>query len=141
MFLLSKVVRTNFFMQYCLTFSRNSHKCIYRNNIYIILHSHNSICKTSLVDMKLPVSVVLERWSSIGRNLATVAVYKSVLIVADTSDIIIFCFFFYNVTRFRIFLHGWARILYLEAKVILCHTLVTDQIVTSMTTCICRAEK
>ena len=30
---------------------------------------------------------------------------------------------------------------YLEAKVILCHTLVTDQIVTSMTTCIMRAEK
>ena len=28
--------------------------------IYIILHSLNSICKTSLVDMKLPVSVVLE---------------------------------------------------------------------------------
>ena len=31
MFLLSKVVRTNLFIQYCLTFSRNSHKCIYRN--------------------------------------------------------------------------------------------------------------
>ena len=30
MFLLSKVVRTNLFIQYCLTFSRNSHKCIYR---------------------------------------------------------------------------------------------------------------
>ena len=28
--------------------------------IYIILHSLNSICKTSLVAMKLPVSVVLE---------------------------------------------------------------------------------
>ena len=31
MFLLSKVVRTNLFIQYCLTFSRNSHKCIYRS--------------------------------------------------------------------------------------------------------------
>ena len=30
MFLLSKVVGTNLFIQYCLTFSRNSHKCIYR---------------------------------------------------------------------------------------------------------------
>ena len=29
MFLLSKVVRTNLFIQYCLTFSGNSHKCIY----------------------------------------------------------------------------------------------------------------
>ena len=28
--------------------------------MYIILHSLNSICKTSLVDIKLPVSVVLE---------------------------------------------------------------------------------
>ena len=33
MFLLSKVVRTNLFIQYCLTFSRNSHKCIYRHFI------------------------------------------------------------------------------------------------------------
>ena len=32
MFLLSKVVRANLFIQYCLTFSRNSHKCIYRLN-------------------------------------------------------------------------------------------------------------
>ena len=31
MFLLSKVVRTNLFIQYCLTFSRNLHKCIYRH--------------------------------------------------------------------------------------------------------------
>ena len=31
MFLLSKVVGTNLFIQYCLTFSRNSHKCIYRS--------------------------------------------------------------------------------------------------------------
>ena len=34
MFLLSKVVRTNLFIQYCLTFSRNSHKCIYRIYTY-----------------------------------------------------------------------------------------------------------
>ena len=27
MCLLSQVVRTNLFIQYCLTFSRNSHKC------------------------------------------------------------------------------------------------------------------
>ena len=33
MFLLSKVVRTNLFIQYCLTFSRNSHKCIYRTQV------------------------------------------------------------------------------------------------------------
>ena len=32
MFLLSKVVRANLFIQYCLTFSRNSHNCIYRLN-------------------------------------------------------------------------------------------------------------
>ena len=32
MFSLSKVVRTNLFIQYCLTFSRNSHKCIYRQS-------------------------------------------------------------------------------------------------------------
>ena len=87
----------------------NAGRQIWMKVIYIILHSLNSICKTSLVDMKLPVSVVLEWWSSIGRNLATVAVYNSVLMLADTSRDYHFLFF-YNVTRIRIFLHGWARI-------------------------------
>ena len=87
----------------------NAGQQIWMKIIYIILHSLNPICKTSLVDMKLPVSVVLEWWSSIGRNLATVAVYNSVLILADTSRDYHFLFF-YNVIRIRIFLHGWARI-------------------------------
>ena len=75
-------------------------------------------------------------WSSIGRNLATVAVYNSVLILADTSR----DYYFLFLTMLHVsgsFL--MVKLEYLEAKVILWHTLVTDQIVTSMTTCICKA--
>ena len=36
MFLLSKVVGTNLFIQYCLTFWRNSHKCIYRDQCVLV---------------------------------------------------------------------------------------------------------
>ena len=85
--------------------------------MYIILHSLNSICKTSLVDIKLPVSVVLEWWSSIGRNLATVEVYNSVLILTDTSQDYHFLFFFTMLHVSRSFF--MVELEYLEAKVIL----------------------
>ena len=93
----------------------NAGRQIWMKIIYIILHSLNSKCKTSLVDMELPVSVVLEWWSSIGRNLATVAVYNSVLILADTSRDYHFLSF-YSVTRIRIFLYGWAGIFGTEGR-------------------------
>ena len=42
-FLRSKVVRTNLFIQYCLTFSRNLHKCIYRRQTWFkMLHTFSA---------------------------------------------------------------------------------------------------
>ena len=116
----------------------NAGRQIWMKIIYIILHSLNSKCKTSLVDMKLPVSVVLEWWSSIGRNWQllrsiTVFWYSPTLL-----EIIIFCFFTMLHVSGSFFI---VELEYLEPKVVLCHTLVTDHIVTSMTTCLCRAEK
>ena len=94
----------------------NAGRQIWMKIIYIVLHSLNSICKTSLVDMKLPVSVVLEWWSSIGRNLATVLRSITVFWYSPTlPEIIIFCFF-YNVTRIRIFLYCWAGIFGTEGR-------------------------
>ena len=107
----------------------NAGRQIWMKIIYIILHSLNSKCKTSLVDMKLPVSVVLEWWSSIGRNLGTVAVYNNVFWYSPTlPEIIIFCFFTMLHVSGSFFI---VELEYLEPKVVLCHTLVTEQIVTS----------
>ena len=102
----------------------NAGRQIWMKIIYIVLHSLNSICKTSLVDMKLPVSVVLEWWSSIGRNLATVLRSITVFWYLPTlPEIIIFCFFTMLHVSGSFFM---VEPEYLEANVILCHTLVTN---------------
>ena len=102
----------------------NAGRQIWMKIIYIVLHSLNSICKTSLVDMKLAVSVVLEWWSSIGRNLATVLRSITVFWYSPTlPEIIIFCFFTMVHVSGSFFM---VELQYLEANVILCHTLVTN---------------
>ena len=87
---------------FCLSAAAsNAGRQIWMKIIYIILHSLNSICKTSLVDMKLLFQLCLND----GLPLEGIWRLLWSITLADTSRDCHFLFF-YNVTCIRIFLHG-----------------------------------
>ena len=87
---------------FCLSAAAsNAGRQIWMKIIYIISHSLNSICKTSLVDMKL----LFQLCSNDGLPLEGIWRLLWSITLADTSRDCHFLFF-YNVTCIRIFLHG-----------------------------------